>query len=209
MNGVIRETPLKQPPEADAGYFDPVIIRLDDIAAQMAKINLERDPVLRDRFERIRTHIENASSNGFLGVFHIGSTAVPDLAAKPTVDVLAVFVGYESARETADRLASEGFAIRKDESEWIQLIRDDGRDDVFIHFRPRESDVWRNQLVFREYLRENPQARREYEQVKRAAAEHYPNDPEEYTAAKDDIVRTLERRAYEAGYDERIPDLGT
>lgn len=82
-----------------------------------------------------------------------------------------VFVGYESTREITGRLVSEGFAIRNDESEWIQLVRNDVRDDAFIHFRSRQSDVWRDQLVFREPLRGNSQPRREYEQVKRAVAE--------------------------------------
>lgn len=173
----------------------------------MAKIELKKDPVLRERFEEMRAQIEDASSDGLLGVFHIGSTAIPDLAAKPMVDVLAVYSGYESAREAADILVTKGYTIQKDEPDWIQLIQSESQDDVFIHFRPRESEVWRDQLVLREYLRENQQARREYEQIKRIAAEEYPNNPEKYTAAKDEIVCILEERAYEEGYDNHIPDL--
>lgn len=173
----------------------------------MARIELESDPVLRDRFEDVRTRVENASRDALLGVFHIGSTAIPDLAAKPMVDVLAVYDGYEPARAAAERLAAGEYRIRKDEPEWIQVVGSDTEDDVFVHFRPKESDVWRDQLVFREYLRANSAARREYERVKRAAATDHPESPEAYTAAKDEVVRTLEAQAYEAGYDDRIPDL--
>lgn len=173
----------------------------------MAEIELARDPVLSDRFEETRTQIEKASSDDLLGVFHIGSTAVPDLAAKPMVDVLAVYEGYTPARRAADVLATEGYTIRKDEPEWIQLVRRDSDDAVFIHFRPRDSEVWRDQLVLREFLRDNRDARREYERVKRRAAEEHPDSHEAYTAAKDEIVRTLENRAYEEGYDARIPEL--
>jgi len=169
-------------------------------------IELQPDPVMTERFEAVRAEIEAAASGGLLGVFHVGSTAVPDLAAKPTVDVLAVFDDYEPARAAAADLTTAGYTVRKDEPEWIQLVPVDG-DDVFVHFRPRESDVWRDQLVVREYLREHPEARRSYERVKREAAAEYPDDPEQYTAAKDGIVRELETRAYEAGYDERTPDL--
>lgn len=175
----------------------------------MSEVELEQDPVSRERFEETRTRIKNASPAGLLGVFHIGSTAVPDLAAKPMVDVLAVYTGYEPARQAADGLVTDGYTIRKDEPEWIQLVRKDADDDVFIHFRPKESDAWRDQLVLREFLRDNQQARREYEQVKRDAAGEHPDSPEEYTAAKDEIVRTLEDRAYEQGYAARIPDLET
>lgn len=175
----------------------------------MAEIELEQDPQLRERFEETRAQIKKASSDSLLGVFHIGGTAIPDLAAKPMVDVLAIYEGYKPARKAADMLIKNEYTIRKDESEWIQLIRSDSEDDVFIHFRPKKSEVWRDQLVLREFLRENPQARREYEQVKRSAAEEHPNSPEEYTAAKDEIVRTLEDRAYEEGYDTHIPNLNT
>lgn len=175
----------------------------------MAEIELEQDPILRERFEETRTQIKKASSDSLLGVFHIGSTAVPDLAAKPMVDVLAVYEGYKPARRAADILVTKGYTFQKDEPEWIQLIRSDSEDDVFIHFRPKESEVWRDQLVLRELLRESPKARREYEQVKRSAAEEHPNSPEEYTAAKDEIVRTLVNRAYEEGYDTHVPDLNT
>lgn len=173
----------------------------------MAEIELERDPVLRDRFEDVRSHVADASGDTLLGVFHIGSTAIPDLAAKPMVDVLAVYSGYEAARATAERLAAAEYRVRKDERDWIQLVHTDGEDDAFVHFRPIDSDGWRDQLVFREYLRENPDARREYERVKRTAATEHPDSAEAYTAAKDDVVRRLEARAYEEGYGDRIPDL--
>jgi GrpB-like predicted nucleotidyltransferase (UPF0157 family) len=174
----------------------------------MDDVRLEPDPVWTDRFEEERTRIRDAASDGLLGVFHVGSTAIPDLPAKPLLDVLAVFEEYESARTTADALAAEGYDVRKDEPEWIQLTRTGGDDSVFLHFRPEEPDVWRDQLVFRDYLRENPQARREYERVKREAAAAHPNDPEAYTKAKEEIVLSLEERAYEEGYDERLPDFG-
>lgn len=173
----------------------------------MGEIELEPDPIFEERFERVREDVEAAAVEGLLGVFHVGSTAVPDLAAKPVVDVLAVFDGYEPARETAAELAAGDYRLRKDTPEWIQVVRGDGTEGVFVHFRPRDADAWRDQLLLREYLRDSEAARREYERVKRAAADAHPDDPEAYTAAKDDVIRRLEERAHEAGYDERIPDL--
>jgi len=172
----------------------------------MDSIELQPDPVWDERFATERDRIETQAGAGRCGLFHIGSTAVPDLAAKPLLDVLAVFEDYDSARETAGRLVEGAYSLRKDEPEWIQLTRS-GAHDAFVHFRPRHSDVWRDQLVVREFLRDNPAARREYERVKRSAVEDYADDPEAYTAAKDEFVRSLERRAYEEGYDEQIPGL--
>jgi GrpB-like predicted nucleotidyltransferase (UPF0157 family) len=124
------------------------------------------------------------------------------------LDVLAVFVGYEAASTAADALAGSDYDRRKDEPAWIQLTRDAGCYSVFVHFRPRDSEVWRDQLIFREYLRETPAARRRYERAKREAVAAHADNPEAYTDAKEAAVLELEAAAYEAGYDERLPDLG-
>ena len=173
----------------------------------MDEVRLEPDSVWTDHFEAEEARIREASSEGLLDVFHVGSTAVPDLPAKPLLDVLAVFTGYESARATADALVAREYDLRQDDPEWIQLTRAEGDVPAFIHLRPEDSDVWRDQLVFREYLRDNAAARREYEQVKRAAAKAHPDDPEAYTDAKEETILSLEERAYEEGYAERLPEF--
>jgi hypothetical protein len=54
-----------------------------------------------------------------------------------------------------------------------------------------------------------PCEREKYEGAKRAAASEYPNDGKAYTSAKEPIIRSLTERAYERGYDERLPDFAT
>lgn len=173
----------------------------------MGDVELEpHDPVWRERFEAERARIHEAAPDGLLGVFHVGSTAVPDLANKPVLDVLAVFAGYDPARETAESLAAEGYELRRDEPKWVRLNRE-GEYPVVVHFRPREVDAWRDQVVFREFLRENPDARAEYECVKREAVADHGDDVYDYTDAKEQTVLSLTERAYEAGYGEHLPDF--
>ncbi|WP_256468566.1 GrpB family protein [Halorussus gelatinilyticus] len=52
----------------------------------------------------VRDRIREAAGAGLLGVFHVGSTAVEGLPAKPVVDVLGVFEDYDAARGVADAL---------------------------------------------------------------------------------------------------------
>jgi len=49
------------------------------------RITLLPDPVWTDRYEAERERVRDASDEGLLGVFHVGSTAVPDLAGKPAL----------------------------------------------------------------------------------------------------------------------------
>ena len=173
----------------------------------MPEIHLvDHDPAWRERFASERDRIRTASGEGLLGVFHIGSTAVKDLAAKPVVDVLAVYVDYDAAREAADALVAHGYDRQRDDPDWLVLSRTEV-EPVVVHLRPREADTWRDHLVFREFLRENPDARAEYERAKRRAAAEHPDDVAAYTDAKNEKIRSLEARAHEEGYGERVPEL--
>lgn len=169
------------------------------------RIELEpHDPAWAERFEDEREQIRETAPGGLLGVFHIGSTAVPDLAAKPVVDVLAVYRDASAMRGAARALADAGYARRRDDDDWQVLARSGGTDAV-VHLRPRDVEAWRDQLVFREYLRDSPEAREEYERAKRDAAAAHPDDVDAYTDAKEWTIEVLTERAHEAGYGDRLP----
>jgi GrpB-like predicted nucleotidyltransferase (UPF0157 family) len=61
------------------------------------------------------------------------------------------------------------------------------------------SDLWRDHLLFRDYLRLHPEIVREYETLKRDLATQYVHDKEQYTDGKGPFVRSIVRRAREEG----------
>jgi GrpB-like predicted nucleotidyltransferase (UPF0157 family) len=162
------------------------------------------DPAWADRFERERERIQSLASEELLGVFHVGSTAVPELAAKAAIDVLAVYADGAATRDGARALGDEGWVRKREDPDW-QVLNRFGDATVVLHLRPREADTWRDQLVFRELLRERPRARAEYERAKREAAAAHPEDVDAYTDAKESTIEELTARAYEQGYDDRLP----
>ena len=167
-----------------------------------------RDPARAERwaarFEAERDRIQTVAPDGLLGVWHIGSTAVPELAAKPVIDVLAVYVDESSMRAAARALAADGCVRKRDDPDWQVLNRPD-EETVVLHLRPRAADTWRDQLVFRELLRDSARARAEYERAKRAAVAAHPGDVDAYTDAKESTIEELTERAYGEEYDERLP----
>lgn len=165
------------------------------------------DPVWTDQYEAERERIQEASGDQLLGVFHVGSTAISDLPGKPALDVIAVFTDHESMRAAADPLTEEGYELEHDEPDCVVVIHWGDDRAVFIKMHTRDDQKVRNQLLFRAYLRENSEARREYERVKREAAAEHSEDPEAYTQAKDDVVRSLLERAREEGYAEGLPEF--
>lgn len=182
----------------------------------MADIVLEpHDPAWLDRFDRERGRVRSAAGgaldchhpgSGFLASFHVGSTAVPGLCARPVLDVLVVCRDVDAARVTADALAGEGGECTCREPDQFRVEDGTGEYDVAFEVRPRAAAAWRDQLVFRELLREDSGAREAYERVKRdAAADH--DDPDAYDDAKETTVLALTDHAYEQGYGDRVPTL--
>jgi GrpB-like predicted nucleotidyltransferase (UPF0157 family) len=59
----------------------------------------------------------------------------------------------------------------------------------------KDDEQWGHYLAFRDYLREHPQLRSEYDAVKRILAKRFPADREAYTNGKVSFVRELLRLA--------------
>jgi GrpB-like predicted nucleotidyltransferase (UPF0157 family) len=122
-------------------------------------------------------------------VEHIGSTAVPGLAAKPVLDLMAGVASLDTARAAEAVLAPAGWEYVPpvlDQRPWRRFfvkVRD-GRRVAHLHLLDPASDRWRRQLVFRDALRANPALVEEYASLKRAIATEFRNDREGYTGAK-------------------------
>lgn len=75
------------------------------------------DPCWPMRFEAERERIGTAIGDVALSVEHIGSTAVPGLAAKPIIDILVTVAGVEPDDSFRARLEAAGYVLRVRESE--------------------------------------------------------------------------------------------
>jgi GrpB-like predicted nucleotidyltransferase (UPF0157 family) len=117
------------------------------------------------------------------GIHHIGSTAVPGLAAKPIIDMLAGVRDLEEARAAEEPLAALGYAYREHRPEAHLFVTH----DYGAHLTEPGSDLWRERLAFRDALRSDPELRREYEEWKLA---HLSRDPSghAYTEIKTPFV---------------------
>ncbi|MFC6726267.1 GrpB family protein [Halobium palmae] len=167
------------------------------------------DPEWPVHYDRERERIEGAlDPEQYVRIEHIGSTSVPGLDAKDIVDVLLVVPDEETAWNCVGPLESVGYEFHR---EWerrefrLGLGRwpDDGQ-RVNLSVRTENGDDWRRNLLLRDYVRDHPAARDEYERVKYEAAAAHAEELIEYTRAKSDVVESIVERAREAGYGERL-----
>lgn len=122
---------------------------------------------------------------------HIGSTAVPDLAAKPVVDILIAGV-CPNDEQTRIVLARAGYDVVVDETGHRMYAPPER--DAHVHLWEHAKDIERH-LVFRDWLCAHPEDRQLYEHVKRRLALRLWEDINDYAQAKNAVIETILRRA--------------
>jgi dephospho-CoA kinase len=134
---------------------------------------------------RLGSRIMAAAPDDILAVDHIGSTAVPGLAAKDVIDLQITVADLDAADRIAPLLAAAGFPAvpgvgfdtpkPTEPGQWQKRFHanaDPGR-AVNLHVRAAGSPGWRYALLFRDWLRSDPEAATLYGDHKRALAERF------------------------------------
>jgi GrpB-like predicted nucleotidyltransferase (UPF0157 family) len=155
------------------------------------------DPAWPLRFEELAAAIRAALGLVAVRVEHVGSTAVPGLAAKPVIDVQVSVASFEPLDAYRGPLERIGFVSREDdepEHRFFGLADDDGVRRVNLHVCESGSDWERRHVAFRDALRADPDLRSRYEAEKRRVAALHPDDSLAYADAKTPWIRAEERR---------------
>ena len=124
---------------------------------------------------------------------HIGSTAVPGLAAKPVIDIMAGVESLEGSRAALvvlERLDYCWAPYRAEVMHWLCKPSPAHRTH-HLHLVPLGSRLWTEQLAFRDYLRAHADVADEYAALKRRLADTHRFDREAYTAAKAPFVKRV------------------
>jgi GrpB-like predicted nucleotidyltransferase (UPF0157 family) len=128
---------------------------------------------------------------------HVGSTAVPGLAAKPVIDVQVSVASFEPLDDFRAPLERIGFVYRADdepEHRFFGLTDAEGVRRVNLHVCESGGEWERRHVTFRDALRNDPDLRARYEAEKRRVAALHPDDTLAYAEAKTPWIRAEERR---------------
>ncbi len=166
---------------------------------RVAIVVVDPDEAWPRRFEVLRERLLAALGTSALHVEHIGSTAVPGLAAKPIVDVLVTVPDVEDEAAFVPQLERAGFVLRVREPEH-RMVRTPER-DVHVHLYEPGHPAVSAYLDLRDWLRVDADDRALYESTKRRLASREWTDMNEYADAKTDVVHEIlgRARAWRAG----------
>ena len=151
-------------------------------------------------FEEEASLIKEILKDELVDIYHIGSTSVPGLKAKPIIDIMPVVkdidkvdryneemkkIGYEPKGEYG--IKGRRFFMKGGENRThnTHIFQYDNRKDIDRH------------LVVRDYLRTHKKEAEKYAEIKSKAAEKYPHDINGYCDYKDKYVKDLEKKALE------------
>lgn len=163
----------------------------------------EPDPKWTAQAERFAAEIHDLLGDWLSEpAVHVGSTAVPDLAAKPTIDLQATAADPATAiaaREHVLAAASWFFVPREfDQRAWRWfVVRADAAAQhrlAHLHLMLPDEPRWYEHLAFRDALRASPALAEEYAWLKARAAGEHRHDREAYTNAKQAFVRRVLER---------------
>jgi GrpB-like predicted nucleotidyltransferase (UPF0157 family) len=161
---------------------------------------VDYDPAWPESFAREDRRIRGTLGERALGIEHVGSTAVPGLAAKPVIDILLVVP--DSTDEDAYRPALErvGYVLRIREPDWYEHRMFKGPDsNVNLHVFSEECPEIERMLLFREQLRTNRADRELYERKKRELARRKWKYLQNYADAKGAVVEEIIARVSDEG----------
>lgn len=156
------------------------------------------NPAWPEMYRKEAELLKDILKGNCVSVYHIGSTAVSGLAAKPIIDIMA---------EVRDLTAVDAVCARFEEAGYEYLgefgirgrryLRKGGNERTHqIHiFSEKDVDNLSRHLAFRDYLRVHPEICRQYAALKKELARKYPYDIDGYCDGKDTFVKRIEKLA--------------
>ena len=152
----------------------------------------EPDPAWVDSYHREEVRIRRVLGDRALQVEHVGSTSVPDLSAKPIIDIDLAVADTSDEPSYVPSLQAEGYVLLIREESWSEhrLSKPPDTDATLHVFSAGATEIDR-MIAFRNRLRANPADRKLYEDVKRTLAAQEWRYVQNYADAKTQVVTEI------------------
>ena len=128
---------------------------------------------------------------------HIGSTAIPNISAKPYIDIL-IGVANKSFKENYNNILEKcGYILERSNGKdhtWLCKPSSTKREYI-VHLVEYNGEQWIHRIAFRDYVKMHQDVALAYNKLKKDLAEQYPNDLNSYTHAKSIFIKQVTQKA--------------
>lgn len=147
-------------------------------------------------FEEEAARIKQALGENCIAIHHIGSTAVPELCAKPVIDMIPVVLDIMKVDQVIQNMQSLGYEAKGEFGMLFRrfFIKNLGPQAYHIHVYERDNPEIERHLKFRDWMRVHEDDRKAYAALKQELALKYPNDRMAYGFGKETFVAEIEAK---------------
>jgi len=151
-------------------------------------------------YEREKQQLEVAIGHLVVDIQHVGSTAIPSIAAKPIIDIGIAVKNFEDAAVCVDPMERLGYEYRGENGIPRRHYFVKGRPSTHhIHMVEIASEEWLALVSFRDYLRTHSDAASRYAQLKHGLARNFATERKSYQCAKAPFITEVITRAKQEG----------
>jgi GrpB-like predicted nucleotidyltransferase (UPF0157 family) len=156
----------------------------------------QHDPEWSMQYVAEERKIHAALGSAALVVEHVGSTSIPGIPAKPTIDILLAVTDSTNERAYVPALEAQGYRLHIREPDWHQhrLLKRD-RPPVNLHVFTVGSNEIARMVAFRDRCRSHPEERALYERTKLELASRVWRHVQHYANAKGEVIEEIIARA--------------
>ena len=159
---------------------------------------VDYNPLWIKKYEEESVLIKEILANNCIAIYHIGSTSITGLAAKPIIDIMVAVRSLEKVDCVEGDFSKIGYEYLGEFGiEGRRYLRKGG-DERTHQIHIFQADDWNNigrHLAFRDYMRTHEKEREKYAKIKIELAKKFPYDIDGYCDGKENFVREIEKLA--------------
>ncbi|MDD5551741.1 MAG: GrpB family protein [Candidatus Pacebacteria bacterium] len=149
-------------------------------------------------YEKEEKILRSVIGEHVLDIQHIGSTSIPGAKSKPIIDIAIGVKTLKDGEKCIKPLEKLGCEYKHDAGIKGRHFFAKGREKSrthYIHIVKLNGKLWKNFILFRDYLRKHKRAVKEYNELKEELSKKYKDDRDTYTAKKDTFIKEIIKKA--------------
>jgi GrpB-like predicted nucleotidyltransferase (UPF0157 family) len=152
---------------------------------------VEYDPQWPKKFEAEAAILHEVLGENAISIEHIGSTAVPGMDAKPVVDLMVEVLNLDKIQSMEEVFVEVGYEVLGESGipgRHFITRNAKGTRTHDVHIFETDHNEVERMVLFRDHLRENPEAAKNYSELKHRLAIEFQKDPIRYTRGKSEFI---------------------
>ena len=160
---------------------------------------LDYDSQWGSEYLREKTILEDVLKDYDVDIQHVGSTSIVNCKAKPIIDIAIGVPNLEYGKKLIPILQDIGYYYDGKADFGVRYFLKKCKNDIethFIHIESKNSRIWQNHILFRDYMNCNSQEVARYSNLKSYLSEKYSYDRKTYTKSKETYIKKIIDKAF-------------